>query len=139
MTNLRTRAFVIVAAAVLGAGTLGCGIVSQAKQTVDNVSAISDLADKLGKSDQLTFTGEYKLDDGTKVTVVQEPPKAAFIGKEGRFILTEESLLLCGTQNGKWTCQRSPNQSQVSASADQAAFMGAVAGGGFINARWQSR
>ena len=132
--NLRTRAALVVAAAVLGAGTLGCGIVSKAKQAVDNVSAISDLADKLGKSDQLTYAGDYKLDDGTSVTVVQQPPKAAFISKKGRFILTEDALLLCDTQNGKWTCQRTPNQSNVSASADQAAYMSAIAGGGFINA-----
>ena len=132
--NLRTRAVFAVAAAVLGAGTLGCGLVSKAKQAVDNVSAISDLADKLGKSDQLTYTGEYKLDDGSTVSVVQQPPKAAFIGKQGRFILTEDALLLCDTQNGKWTCQRTANQSQISASADQAAYMSAVAGGGFINA-----
>jgi hypothetical protein len=132
--TLPTRVLVVVAAAALGAGTLGCGVLSKAKQAVDNVSAISSLADKLGKSDKLTYTAEYKLDDGSTATVAQEPPKAAFIGKAGRFVLTEEALLLCTTSSGKTACQRSPNQSKAAASADQAAYLTAVAGGGFISA-----
>jgi hypothetical protein len=132
--NRAARILVVAAAALLGAGSLGCGIISKAKQAAENVSQISDLADKLGKSDQLTYTAEYKLDDGTTATVVQQPPKAAFLGKKGRFILTEESMLWCETANNKWTCQRTPNQSKVAASADQAAFMTAIAGGGFISA-----
>jgi hypothetical protein len=132
--NLRSRAVVAIAAAALGAGTLGCGVVSKAKQAVENVSAISDLAGKLGQSDQLTYTGTYKLDDGSTATVVQEPPKAAFVGKQGRFILTEDSLLLCNGTGSKTACQRSPNQNKVGATADQAAYVSAVAGGGFISA-----
>jgi hypothetical protein len=132
--NLRSRAVVAIAAAALSAGTLGCGVVSKAKQAVENVSAISDLADKLGKSDQLTYTGTYKLDDGSTATVVQEPPKAAFVGKQGRFILTADALLLCNGTGSKAVCQRSPNQNKVAASADQAAYVSAVAGGGFISA-----
>lgn len=131
---LRSRAVVVIAAAVVSAGTLGCGVVSKAKQAVENVSAISDLADKLGKSDQLTYTGTYKMDDGSTATVVQEPPKAAFVGKSGRFILTEDALLLCSGTGSKVACQRSPNQNKVAASADQAAYVSAVAGGGFISA-----
>lgn len=131
---LRSRVVVVIAAAVVSAGTLGCGVVSKAKQAVENVSAISDLADKLGKSDQLTYTGTYKLDDGSTATVVQQPPKAAFVGKSGRFILTEDALLLCSGTGSNVACQRSPNQNKVAASADQAAYVSAVAGGGFISA-----
>jgi hypothetical protein len=131
---LRSRVVVVIAAAVVSAGTLGCGVVSKAKQAVENVSAISDLADKLGKSDQLIYTGTYKMDDGSTATVVQQPPKAAFAGKSGRFILTEDALLLCNGTGGNVACQRSPNQNKVAASADQAAYVSAVAGGGFISA-----
>jgi hypothetical protein len=131
---LRSRAILVIAAAVVSAGTLGCGVVSKAKQAVENVSAISDLADKLGKSDQLTYTGTYKMDDSSTATVVQEPPKAAFVGKSGRFILTQDALLLCSGTGSNVACQRSRNQNKVAASADQAAYVSAVAGGGFISA-----
>jgi hypothetical protein len=131
--NLRSSAVVVIAA-MLGAGSLGCGLISKAKQTVDNVSAVTDLADKLGKADDLVYTGQYRVvGDGTTATVTQDPPKAAYIGKEGRYILTDDALLLCVGAAGKTTCQRSP-RSQGGSAGDQAAMMSAVAGAGFISA-----
>jgi hypothetical protein len=134
MNRAGTRILAVSAAALLGAGALGCGIISKAKQAVENVSQITDLADKLDKSAQLTYTAEYSLVDGGGVaTVVQQPPNAAFIGKSGRFVLTEDFLLMCSTEQGKTTCQRTANQTKTQASADQAAYMTAVAGGGFVS------
>jgi hypothetical protein len=132
--TLRTRVFALAGVVVLGAASLGCGALSKAKQAVDNVSAISDLADKIGKSDKLTYTGEYQVQDGAKATVVQQPPNAAFLGQDGRFILTDDHLFMCQGAGSKTTCQRSPNQNKAGATADQAAYMTAIAGGGFISA-----
>jgi hypothetical protein len=132
--NLRTSAVVAIAAAVLGVGSLGCGVISKAKQAVDNVSAVTDLADKIGKADKLTYTGQYKVvSDGTTATVTQDPPKAAYIGTNGRYILTDDALLLCTGTGGKQACQRSP-KGAAGSTGDQAAMMSAVAGGGFISA-----
>jgi hypothetical protein len=132
--NLRSSVVVVLAAAVLGAGSLGCGVLSKAKQAVDNVKTVTDLADKLGKADDLTYTGKYRLiSDGTTATVTQDPPKAAYIGKDGRYILTDDALFLCTGAAGRQTCQRSP-KAQAGAPGDQAAMMSAVAGGGFISA-----
>jgi len=133
MHRAGTRILTVVLASVLGAGALGCGLLDQVKQTVDNVTAITDLADRMGKSGKLTFTAEYKTDDGTATTVVQQPPKAAYIGKDGRFILTEDALLVCTGKTGKVVCQKSAVQTGQLSSADQAAYLSAVAGGGFIN------
>ncbi|WP_238012629.1 hypothetical protein KZZ52_55745 [Dactylosporangium sp. AC04546] len=127
------RILTVGAVAVLGAGVLGCGIVNQVKQAVDNVSAITDLADRLGKSSQLTFTAEYKTDDGATTTVVQQPPKAAYLGKDGRFILTEDALYSCTGPANKVVCQKSPVQTGSLSAADQSAYLSAVAGGGFIS------
>jgi hypothetical protein len=134
MHRAGSRILIVVLASVLGAGALGCGLINQVKQTVDNVSAITDLADRMGKSGKLTFTAEYKTDDGTATTVVQQPPKAAYIGKDGRFILTEDALLVCNGKPGqKVVCQKSAVQTGQLSAADQAAYLSAVAGGGFIN------
>ncbi|GAA0730207.1 hypothetical protein GCM10010199_45340 [Dactylosporangium roseum] len=133
MHRVSSRILSVATASVLGAGMLGCGLINQVKQTVDNVSAISDLADRLGKSGQLTFTAEYKTDDGSATTVVQQPPKAAYLGKEGRFILTENTLLSCSGPANKTVCHKSPVQPGQLSSADRAAHLSAVAGGGFIS------
>jgi hypothetical protein len=130
-----TRIAVITAAVVLGAATLGCGALSQAKQAVDNLSTVADLAQKLGNSDKLTFTAEYRLPEGAAATVVQQPPNVAVIGKDGRFIYTADALYLCDKKSKPATCQKTANTS-AGADMDQtsAAYLSAVAGAGFVSA-----
>ena len=117
-----------------GAGALGCGLINQVKQTVDNVSAITDLADRMGKSGKLTFTAEYKTDDGTPTTVVQQPPRPSGIGKDG---VSSSPRTPCWSAPARPARRSSGQKSAVQAgqlsSADQAAYLSAVAGGGFIN------
>jgi hypothetical protein len=124
----------IGAAVLLGATSLGCGVISQAKQAIENVSEISEMADLLDKSAELTYTAEYKLADGGTATAVQQPPNAAFLGKTGRYILTKDSILLCSSSTAagktKWACQRQPNATAAGATGDQDAYMQAIAGGG---------
>jgi hypothetical protein len=133
MTRSAIRVSAVLAAALLGAGALGCGVISKAKQAASNVSALSDVADKLGKSGKLTYTAAYKLNDGSTAQVVQQPPNAAYLGTSGRFVLTEASLLWCTTTAGKTTCQRKANTNKVTATVDQSQYLTAVAGGGFIS------
>ena len=134
MTPAPTRVVLAAVALVLGAATLGCGFLSSAKQSVDNLSAISDISNLLGKSAQLTFTADYALVDGSgTATVVQQPPNAAFLAKNGRYILTAEALLMCTTANGSTTCQRTPNSGGSMGNAEQAAMLSAIGGGGFIS------
>ncbi|GAA4248490.1 hypothetical protein [Dactylosporangium darangshiense] len=140
MSRTASRLLATATALVLGAGALGCGLIGQVKQAADNVAAISNLADRLGKSGQLTFTADYKdvsgsKDDGKTTTVVQQPPKAAYLGTDGRFILTEDTLYQCtGKAGAKVVCHKSPVQTGQLSQADQSAYVSAVAGGGFISA-----
>src|SRR5205814_930709 len=97
------------AAVALAATALGCGVISRVKQAADNITTVGELAKKLGNSDKLTFTAEYKLSDGSTATVVQQPPDAAYLGKAGRLIVTADSLYLRGTTDGKVSCQKSGN------------------------------
>jgi hypothetical protein len=132
MTRLLTRAAVAAAALTLGAATLGCGFISNVTDAVDNLAAVGNLTDKLTKSANLTFTAGYDLVDGSgKATVVQQPPNAAYVGKDGTLILTSDALLMCsGSGAAKVTCQRAPNSTGGQAPAE---YMTAVAGGGFIS------
>src|SRR6266487_810463 len=104
----RNFAFVAVAAA---ATMLGCGVLGQVRQAANNVASVGDLAQKLGGSDQLTFT-------------------AAFIGPDGRFVVTPQSLLLCGKDK---TCQKSSNPTGQ-LDITNAGMVPTVTGAGFISA-----
>jgi len=121
------------AAVALAATALGCGVISRVKQAADNITTVGELAKKLGNSDKLTFTAEYKLSDGSTATVVQQPPDAAYLGKDGRFIVTADSLYLCGTTDGKVSCQKSENTTGQLDAGDAGLIPG-VAGAGFVSA-----
>jgi hypothetical protein len=126
-----SRVLVVGLATALVAATLGCGLINQAKELVGAAQILSDFGDRLGKAATLTYTAEYQVTDGDKVTLVQQPPNAAFLSPDGRFIFTADSLLLCGSEKGTMTCQKSPNNS-TKVDASQAGFVAGVAGPGFI-------
>lgn len=120
-----------VAAAVLLVASLGCGIISQAKNVIDTAEVLGDFADRLGKSSELTYTAVYDVAGGAQVTLVQQPPNSAFLGKDGRFIFTPEHMILCGEQQGEMVCQRTPNQS-AEIDATSTGYVAGMAGAGFI-------
>jgi hypothetical protein len=118
-------------AIALAATGLGCGLVDQAKDIVANASALSDFVERLNSAAQLTYTADYKVVDGKPVTLVQQPPNAAYLSGEGRYILTPDALYLCSKDGGKTRCQRSPNSGVDG--ADSAGMMAAFAGPGFVS------
>jgi hypothetical protein len=129
-----SRLATVTVGALLAATSLGCGVISQVRHAAGNVSEIGDVAGKLGDSSKLTFTAEYRLQDGSTATVVQQPPNAAFAGNAGRYIITADSLLMCATSNGTTSCQRSTNETGASLGGeDSTAFMATIAGAGFIS------
>ena len=134
MNRTASRLLAVTAAVTLGAGALGCGALGKVKQAVDNVSAVSDLTDRLGKSGQLTFTADYKTEDGKTAQVVQAPPKASYLAGDARFILTDDTLYSCTGKSPKIVCQKSAASTGNLPESDKAAYISAVAGGGFVNA-----
>src|SRR2546430_1839186 len=131
MNYPRTIAF-SAAAALAVTATLGCGFLSAAGNLAGNLTAISDLADKINKSEHLTFQATYKLQDGTTVVVAQKPPNSATVGDKGRYIATPEAWYLCDKSSGSWACQKTPaNGGTDTGNAAIAASMG---GNGFISA-----
>ncbi|GAA1746326.1 hypothetical protein GCM10009681_16830 [Luedemannella helvata] len=123
---------------VAGAATLvvalGCGVINQAKDLVDNVATLGDFADRLGKAQNLTYTAKYDLagqgEDVAHLTMAQQPPNTVFLGKEGRYLSLADATYVCDVKDGGTTCTRSP--STATAGADGSALAGA-AGGTFVS------
>src|SRR5262245_1541564 len=130
-TSTRVRTISIVAAVLLGVGTLGCGVLSKAKNVVDNLSTLSDYADKIGRSEHLTFTADYKLSDGSTAQVVQKPPNSAFIGKDARFIVTQDLIWACSKQDNKMSCSKTENRSGANSPGADLSAASAI-GAGFV-------
>jgi hypothetical protein len=131
MTPRTSRVLVVAAATLLAATSLGCGLISKAKDIANTAQVLGEFSDRLGKSATLTYTAEYRVTDGDNVTLVQEPPNAAFFGKSGSFIFTREFMYVCGTEKGKTSCQRTPNNAQDVGAADAGVVAG-ITGPGFV-------
>ena len=140
MTTRMSRALTGATALVLIAASLGCGLIQGAKNLVDTAGVLSNFADRLGKAATLTYTAEYKVSgqdakgkakEEPTVKLVQQPPNAAFITDEGRFIFTSGFTYLCSTDKGTMTCQKTPNQSADVTAAD-AGLISGVAGPFFV-------
>ena len=120
----------------LTAATLGCGLISKAKNIAGTAQVLSDFADRLGKAAKLTYTAEYQVNGANsatdKVTLVQQPPNVAIVGQDGGiFITTAEAMFFCDKASGAVSCQKTPNNAAKAAAADPAMVSG-VAGPGFI-------
>jgi hypothetical protein len=130
-TRVRTIGFAAAAAVALAA-SLGCGVLSAANNAVHNISAIGDLADKINNSGTATYQADYRLDDGSTVTVAQQPPNSADVGPKARFLATADAFYLCDQDSGAWTCEKTANAGTGDASAAVAAA--GMTGNGFISA-----
>jgi outer membrane lipoprotein-sorting protein len=131
-----TRIVVVAVATVLAAGTLGCGILSKAKDLANTAKVLSDFSDRLGKASTLTYTGTYKVTDADSgdtitVTTVQQPPNVAFLSDKSRFIVTKDFLYICDTEGSTMTCSKSPNTSGTAGPQDDA-YIAGVGGPGFV-------
>jgi hypothetical protein len=130
MTSPRTRTaarlVVVPAAIVLGAASLGCGII---QNVMDTANALSEFSDRLGKAAELTYTAEYAVADSDNVMLVQEPPNAALIAGKERAIFLPDSLIICESTR---ECQRTPMPAGQGIHAADAGLIAGVAGPAFV-------
>jgi len=119
-------------AVTLAVGAMGCGLISKAKQVVGTAKILSDFGDRLQNGEKLTYTATYDVVDGDPVTLTQQPPNSAYIGKSGRFIFTPTAMYLCDIEDKVLTCQKStPTGTTVDAS--DSGLVAGVAGDAFVS------
>jgi hypothetical protein len=132
MTSRTSRVFIAALATTLVVGAMGCGLINKAQQVVGTAKILSDFGDRLQNGEKLTYTATYDVVDGTPVTLTQQPPNSAYVGKSGRFIFTPTAMYLCDTENGVLTCQKS-TPSGTSVDASDAGLVSGVAGDAFVS------
>jgi hypothetical protein len=75
-----------------------------AHASADEPKLLNDLATRLDRAGDLTFTAEYRLDGGARAVIAQaqEPRRAAYVHPGGKAVFTESQLANCrvvGTAN----------------------------------------
>lgn len=133
MTPRTSRLLLATLATVLVASVMGCGIISKVQSVANAVKTLGDMADRLKAANSLTYTAKYNVDGADPVTVTQQPPNSAIIGKDGRFILNADATYLCSTEKAVLTCQKSPSVGADKVGAQDASLVAGIAGQGFIS------
>ena len=92
MHSARGRFFAALTVAVALLAPAGCG-----RAAADEPELLNDLATRLDKAGDLTFTAEYRLDGGEEALIAQaqEPRRAAYVHPGGKAVFTETELAKC--------------------------------------------
>ncbi|HEY8532731.1 MAG TPA: hypothetical protein VIL44_02485 [Micromonospora sp.] len=105
-----TRA--VLACAAVGAllASAGCQALSDASQVIGRSDLVNDLAARLDRSSELTYSIDYRLPESRSATIAQtpQPQRSAYIYPGGRLIITEEAITECQTRGGRETCTIHP-------------------------------
>jgi hypothetical protein len=132
MTPRTSRVLIAALAATLVVGAMGCGLINKAQQVVGAAKILSDFSQRLENGEKLTYTATYNVEGGDQVTLAQQPPNSAYMGKTGRFIFTPTAMYLCDTEDGVLTCQKS-TPTGTSVDAGDAGLVAGVAGDAFVS------
>jgi hypothetical protein len=103
---LARRGALILAAALAATPAAACGSAGDAQQILDRARLVNDLADRLTKANELTYTADYLLSDGGTATIAQaqQPRRVAVRYPGGAFLVTPGRVADCRTAGAATTC-----------------------------------
>jgi hypothetical protein len=132
MATRTSRVLVAILATTLAVTGTGCALIGKAHDVLGAAKILGDFADRLQNGEKLTYTATYNVDGGEQVTLAQQPPNTAYIGKNGRFIYTATAMYFCDTEQGVLTCQKSTPTGTGLDTSDSGLVAGA-AGDAFVS------
>jgi hypothetical protein len=126
---MRLAALAVFAAA---ATLSGCAAVSTGQGDGGRAQLVNDLAGRLERSSNLTYTAVYRLPLGVSVTIsqAQNPSRAAYVYPGGKITLTPQQLADCRSDGAGTTCTLTPPPSPGTDPATT--LLGTVADRGLI-------
>jgi hypothetical protein len=103
---------VLLAAALVATGLIGggCDSLDGAQGAIDPGDLVNDLATRLDRAGQLTYTAEYQLTGGTHATIARQgqPSRVAYTYPGGKLIIGPEGYTDCRDSGPSATCTVTP-------------------------------
>jgi hypothetical protein len=74
-----------------------CGSIGDAQQVIDRARLVNDLASRLDRATELTYTAEYQMPDGSRYTIAQaqQPVRVAYTYPGGKVATTPDASTDC--------------------------------------------
>jgi hypothetical protein len=88
----------------------GCGTIGGAQQVIDRAGLVNDLAARLDRASELTYTAEYQLPGGAAATIAQaqRPLRTGYTFPGGKFMVTGDAIADCRASAETMTCTLTP-------------------------------
>lgn len=86
----------------------GCQTLADAGRVIDRADLVNDLAARLDRSAELTYSADYRLAGGESATIAQaqQPPRATYIFPGGKLTASRDGTVECRTSGGRPACTR---------------------------------
>jgi hypothetical protein len=92
------RATVLAALAALGVlAAAGCGAIDETRQVLDRADLVDELASRLDRASELTYTAQYQLPGGETATIAQaqRPVRSAYSYPGGKVVISDTATAEC--------------------------------------------
>ncbi|MFI7491309.1 hypothetical protein ACIBXA_23270 [Micromonospora echinaurantiaca] len=101
-TTLRTLAVSVIASLTV----TGCQALDDAGRAIGRSDLVNDLAARLDRALELTYSADYQLPGGQTASIAQaqEPARSAYTYPGGRLTVTDEATTRCETTGARTTC-----------------------------------
>mgnify|MGYP001072538520 CR=1 FL=1 len=101
-TSLRVLTGVIVTVLTV----TGCQTLDAASRVIGRADLVNELAARLDRSNQLTYSADYQFPGGRTASIAQSqnPLRAAYVYPGGKLTVTAEATMECDTSGKKPTC-----------------------------------
>jgi hypothetical protein len=101
-TTLRVLAVSVIASLTV----TGCQTLDDAGRALGRADVVNDMASRLDRALELTYSADYLLPGGQTATMAQaqDPARSAYTWPGGRLTVTPEATTRCETAAGRATC-----------------------------------
>ncbi|MGN9764566.1 hypothetical protein ACTMS2_05300 [Micromonospora sp. SD12] len=101
-TTLRMLAVSVIASLTV----TGCQTLDDAGRAIGRSDLVNDLAARLDRALELTYSADYQLPGGQTATIAQaqDPARSAYTWPGGKLTVTPEATTRCETAAGRATC-----------------------------------
>lgn len=95
---------------IVGLLVAGCGTIDDANQVIGRADLVNDLASRLDRAAELTYSADYRLPGGETASISQsqQPPRAAYTYPGGKLTVTADATTECDTTGSTATCTLTP-------------------------------
>ncbi|MDW5323272.1 hypothetical protein [Plantactinospora sp. KLBMP9567] len=101
----------VLAGAIISVLTVsGCQTLDDAGRVIGRADLVNDLAARLDRSNELTYSADYQLPGGRNASISQsqDPLRAAYTYPGGKLTVTADATTACDTSTKKPTCTLTP-------------------------------